>query len=57
MQVTSEYLTLSKCAYWYYPDEKMGLEYVNPKSTKRVEISKSNLILMDFFPYIFNYFK
>ncbi|KHD05213.1 hypothetical protein PN36_14240 [Candidatus Thiomargarita nelsonii] len=57
LQVTSEYLTLSKCAYWYYPDEKMGLEYVNPKSTKRVEIPKSNLILMDFFPYIFNYFK
>jgi hypothetical protein len=57
LQVTKEHLILSKCAYWYYPEEKTGLEYINPKSTKRIEIPKSNLILMDFFPYIFNHFK
>jgi hypothetical protein len=56
LQVISEYLIMGKCAYWYYPDNPSGLEYVNPKSTKRIEIPKSNFINLGFFDYIFDYF-
>jgi len=57
LQVTSDHLIMGKCAYWYYPDNNFELEYVNPKGTKRIEISKSNLIKLDFFNYIFDYFE
>jgi len=56
LQVTSEHLIMGKCAYWYYPNDSSELEYVKPKSNKRIEIPKSNLIHLDFFNYIFDYF-
>lgn len=56
LQITPEHMILGKCAYWYYPEHKSKLAYIKPKSTKRIEITKSNLISIDFFDYIFDHF-
>lgn len=55
LQVDSEKLTLRKCAYWYYP--AINLKLTTNLSKKMIEISKSNLITVDFFPDIFEAFK
>jgi len=55
LQVDSEKLILRKCAYWYYP--AAHLELTTNLSKKMIEISKSNLITVDFFPDIFEAFK
>jgi hypothetical protein len=54
LTLTAEELIIRKRAYWYMPDESVGY---TPNSTSQViHIPSSNLIDMNFFPMIFNYF-
>jgi hypothetical protein len=54
LTLTTEELIIRKRAYWYIPDE--NATYTPNKTSQVINIPSSNVIGMDFFSMIFNYF-